>query len=195
MYLEWHREHTWILVLTCSGISPEVGKWIVLRHIFVTRSSLMITISCVQYWIRQGFDVKMDDGIFRWNSSVITFGNGILWRKCYRCCMLVDVHISIQGQFKPYISDILFFRPTKVWANQLPTAQLQVLGLKLVINEFGSYVCRDRFSRIITGSLSLLSHCNECAESDVAGIERSLVISFWLLFGVIVTLNGSGTCR
>jgi len=49
--------------------------------------------------MRQGFVVKMDDGIFRWNSSVITFGNGILWRKCYRCYMLVDLHINIPMAF------------------------------------------------------------------------------------------------
>jgi len=65
-----------------------------------------------------------------------------------------------------------------------------VLGLKLVISEFGSYVCVVRFSSVITGPLSLPPHGSECAESDVT----SLGIPVWLLVGVTVTLNGSGTC-
>ena len=60
--------------LTCVGISPSVGKRTQFRHILVTISSRITTISCVQYWMRHGLDVKTALGTLRRKSSVMELG-------------------------------------------------------------------------------------------------------------------------
>lgn len=60
--------------LTCVGISPSEGKCTQFRHILVTMSSRITTISCVQYWMRHGLDVKTALGTLRRKSSVMELG-------------------------------------------------------------------------------------------------------------------------
>lgn len=72
---------TWRLLscvrkLTWVGTSLSAGNFTQFRHILVTMSSLKTTISCVQYWIRHGFEVKVEFGSFLLTSSVIEFGMG-----------------------------------------------------------------------------------------------------------------------
>lgn len=62
--------------LTWVGTSLSAGNFTQFRHILVTMSSLKTTISCVQYWIRHGFEVKVEFGSFLLTSSVMEFGMG-----------------------------------------------------------------------------------------------------------------------
>lgn len=62
--------------LTWVGTSLSAGNFTQFRHILVTMSSLKTTISCVQYWIRHGFEVKVEFGSFLLTSSVNEFGMG-----------------------------------------------------------------------------------------------------------------------
>ena len=61
-------------ILTWVGISPSAGNLTQFLHIFITRSSLIITISCVQYCTRHGLLVNTDPGTRFRNSSVMHSG-------------------------------------------------------------------------------------------------------------------------
>jgi len=110
------------------------------------------------------------------SGSAYKHSNGILWRKCYRCCILIVCIWAFKGSSSSVHQHPLLYKSMNGWANQIFDNSVVSAGTE-TDDQWIWLMWVVRFSNAITGSLSLLPHCSQCAESDVP----SLGIPVWLL--------------